>query len=126
MALIPNQTKAQTKIYRNLTAGRFIGLIFAIFGGLLFGSFVHNSVRILFMILVPAFYLVMTLRSPTNPKKNLVQSTADYFRYLTGRKHYRSLLGYSFMETVQETERRETENGKIVRNKKTGKKGKAE
>lgn len=125
MALIPKQTKAQTKIYRNLTAGRFIGLIFAIFGGLLFGSFVHNSVRILFMILVPAFYLIITLRSPTNPKKNLAQSMTDYFRYLAGRKHYRSLLGYSFRET-QDMERRASENGKAAENKKTGKKGKAE
>lgn len=102
MALIPKQTKAQTKLYKNLTAGRFIGLVMSLLIGLLFGNLVHNSIRLLFMILVPAFYLIMTVQSPTNPKKNLAQSMADYFRYLIGRKEYHSLLGYSFEESVKE------------------------
>ena len=102
MALIPKQTKAQAKMYRNLTAGRFIGLILSIFCGLFFGNLVHNSIRLLFMALVPTLFLIMTIRSPTNPKKNLAQSMMDYFRYLVSRKHYRSLLGYSFQESNKE------------------------
>lgn len=123
MALIPKQTKAQAKMYRNLTSSRFIGLILAIFGGLFFGNLVHSSIRLLFMIIVPVFYLVLTMRSPTNPKKNLAQSMADYFRYLAGRKHYRSLLGYSFEESLKEG--RQLKNGEERAKNKAGKNSKA-
>lgn len=100
MALVPKQTKAETKLMWGLTMGKFVGVVMTMMLSLLFGNIVHSNLRIVFMIVCVVGYLLLNIKSPTNPQKAYWQGVISFFTYLSRRKVYYSLHSDEYIKTV--------------------------
>ena len=100
MALIPKQTKAETKLMWGLTLNRFAGVFTTMIMSMLVGG-LFPRLKLPFMILCIGLYLFLCRKAPTNPKKRYWQGMLTYFYYLTHRKKYISMHSDDYEKTIQ-------------------------
>jgi len=108
MALIPKQTKAETKLMWGLTMNRFVGIVATMFGSMFLGNIIYSKLKIPFMIISIGIYLFLNKKAPTNPKKQYWQGIFSFFYFATKRKKYYSLHSLEYERTIKkEAERHE-------------------
>ncbi len=108
MALVPKQTKAETKLMWGLTFNKVIGLVGSMMLGLFFGSICHRTLKIPFALVCVGVFLFLNKKAPTNAKQKYWQGIIRFFSYITHRKRFYSLQSYEYEKTIKkEAERNE-------------------
>lgn len=114
--LIPKRTKSETKIWKNLTLSKMIGILMSMTVGVIFSNFVASKLSILFVIFCIAEFLVLTMKSPVNPMKKFYQSLIDYIefksqpvlQYGVCSEEYQNYLTYQKERSEKSNDKKET------------------
>lgn len=101
MALMPKQTKAETKLMWGLTFNRFIGIVMTMMISMFFSEICATKLKIPFMIICVATYLVLNIKAPTNPKKPYYQGIGSFLLYLYRPKKYFSVNSAEYEKTIE-------------------------
>jgi hypothetical protein len=107
MALVPKQTKAETKLMWGLTFNRVFGLVGSMMLGLFFGSICHRSLKIPFALFCVGAFLFLGKKAPTNAKKKYWQGITGFFNYVFRRRRFYSLHSYEYTKTIKKEAERD-------------------
>lgn len=88
MGMMPKKTKAETKVYRNLTLARIFGLIIALLIGFLLSKLVYYRFAPLVIIFTVALYFVASGKAPYKSKKSFYGGLKDYCSFLMRKRTY--------------------------------------
>ena len=88
MGMMPKKTKAETKVYRNLTLARIFGLIISLLTGFLISKIVYYRFAPLVIILTVLFYFISSGKTPYKSKKTFYSGLKDYCCFLRRKRIY--------------------------------------
>lgn len=114
--LIPKRTKSETKIWKNLTLSKMIGILMSMMIGEIFSNIVADKLSILFVVFCVTEFLVLTMKSPVNPMKRFYQSLIDYIafksqpvmQYSVCSENYQNYLSYQKERSGKADENKES------------------
>ena len=97
MGMIPKKTKAETKVFKGLTAQRFLGLLMVLMVAAMIGSFIGGVLQWVFVVFAVIVFFILTGRSPTNPSKTFFRGLLDFISF---KFDVKKMIGTSHVEYV--------------------------
>ena len=121
MGMIPKKTKSETKVFKGLTAQRFLGLFMVIMISAMIGSLIGGALQWVFIISSIVVYFILTGKSVTDPTKNFARGLVDFIKFKFETKEF---IGPSNHEYIEFNHEREVKNsGKAKKSKRKEKDG---
>ena len=82
MGMVPKSTKSETKIWKNISFFKIIGIITTIMISLGFSQILFTgAMRVFFIIFCTVTFIICTMRSPTDPNKSFIRGLGDFLKF---------------------------------------------
>lgn len=104
MGMIPKKTKSETKVFKGLTAARFLGLFVVMMISSMIGALLGGIIQWIFIAFSIIVYFVMTGRSPTNPTKPFAKGLASFISFKFDNKVFIGTTNEDYLEYVRKQE----------------------
>lgn len=118
MGMIPKKTKSETKVFKGLTAQRFMGLFVIIMISSMIGSLIGGAMQWLFIACSIIVYFILTGKSLTNPSQSFARGLINFIRFKFDNNFFIGSSNHDYIEYQQTIKEKENEKYKRNKNKK--------
>jgi hypothetical protein len=117
MGMIPKKTKSETKVFKGLTAQRFLGLFMVIMLSAMIGQLIGGVLQWLFIAFSLIVYFVLSGKSPSNPTQSFAKGLIEFIRFKIDNQTF---LGTTNADYIAANSKKEKENDKKIAEKSQG------
>lgn len=117
MGMIPKKTKSETKVFKGLTAQRFMGLFVIIILSSMIGSLIGGAMQWLFIACSITVYFILTGKSLTNPTQSFARGLINFIRFKFDNNYFIGSSNHDYIDYKQAQKEKNNERSKRKKDK---------
>lgn len=106
MGMVPKKTKSENKVFRGLTAQRFLGLFCVIILSAMIGQLIGGVLKWLFIIFSLAVYFILTAKSPSSPLESFARGLINFITFKFDNKIFIGTTNKDYIEYMTNKEKK--------------------